>query len=167
MVSQLGRWAALAILCVAAVGCSCTFKSCGPDCGSGCSCGRSGSSFAGMKYNECCETCGPGFACKCGRDRCGGCRTCKPPHCPILGTLTDCAGCGERYWNEWYNDPPRCADPCDCCGNWVGPGIPSCCNHCGACGYGGGHIVEADTSNVPPLEVAEAPPAEDAETLAK
>lgn len=33
-----------------------------------------------------------------------------------------CTGCSsELYWNEWYNDPPRCCDPCDRCGNWIGP----------------------------------------------
>jgi hypothetical protein len=26
------------------------------------------------------------------------------------------------YWSEWHNDPPQCCDPCDCYGNWVGPG---------------------------------------------
>jgi hypothetical protein len=26
------------------------------------------------------------------------------------------------YWSEWHNDPPRCCDPCDCYGNWTGPG---------------------------------------------
>jgi hypothetical protein len=34
-----------------------------------------------------------------------------------------CTGCdGELYWSEWHNDPPRCCDPCDCHGNWVGGG---------------------------------------------
>jgi hypothetical protein len=162
MLSQLTRLAAVGVLCAAA-GCACSVKSCGPDCGSGCECGRKGSSFAGMKYNVCCETCGPGFCGKCGVDRCGGCRTCRPPICPVLGTLTDCAGCGERYWNEWYNDPPRCADPCDCCGNWMGPGVPTCCSG-GACGHGG--CMVAESTAVPPLEVAEQPADED-ESLVK
>ena len=30
-------------------------------------------------------------------------------------------GCGEIYWDEWLSDPPDCCDPCDDCGNWVGP----------------------------------------------
>gem|GEM_PF-3526079 len=35
--------------------------------------------------------------------------------------LRGCAGCdGELYWSEWHNDPPSC-EPCDSCGNWVGP----------------------------------------------
>ena len=34
-----------------------------------------------------------------------------------------CSGCGgEPYWSEWHNDPPCCNDPCDRCGNWIGPG---------------------------------------------
>ena len=31
------------------------------------------------------------------------------------------AGCDEVYWGEWMNHPPYCCDPCDDCGNWVGP----------------------------------------------
>jgi hypothetical protein len=30
-------------------------------------------------------------------------------------------GCGEVYWDEWLSDPPACEDPCDDCGNYVGP----------------------------------------------
>lgn len=40
-----------------------------------------------------------------------------------IGAVCGCGGCdGELYWSEWHNDPPRCTDPCDPCGNWVGPG---------------------------------------------
>jgi hypothetical protein len=28
--------------------------------------------------------------------------------------------CGERYWGDFYSDPPECHDPCDTCGNYVG-----------------------------------------------
>ncbi|MCI0333798.1 MAG: hypothetical protein L0228_11320 [Planctomycetes bacterium] len=38
------------------------------------------------------------------------------------------SGCGcseEVYWSEWHNDPPRCCDPCDCHGNWIGPSAGS------------------------------------------
>ena len=31
------------------------------------------------------------------------------------------AGCGPLYWHEWMMDPPDCCDPCDDCGEWVGP----------------------------------------------
>jgi hypothetical protein len=30
------------------------------------------------------------------------------------------AGCGPMYWGDWFN-VPRTTDPCDCCGNFVGP----------------------------------------------
>lgn len=32
------------------------------------------------------------------------------------------SGCGERYWGDWYGDPPDCYDPCDQCGNYTGRG---------------------------------------------
>jgi hypothetical protein len=54
---------------------------------------------------------------------CGFARVCYE----IVDVISGCcyAGCGcneEVYWNEWHNDPPRCCDPCDCYGNWTGPG---------------------------------------------
>jgi hypothetical protein len=36
------------------------------------------------------------------------------------------SGCGERYWGDFYGDPPDCCDPCDRCGNFTGG-----CNSCG------------------------------------
>jgi hypothetical protein len=49
------------------------------------------------------------------------------------------------YWSEWHNDPPRCCDPCNRCGEWVGPsagcGCGGCssggCSSCDSCGTGG------------------------------
>jgi hypothetical protein len=29
------------------------------------------------------------------------------------------------YWSEWHNDPPYCHDPCNNCGQWIGPS-PGC-----------------------------------------
>lgn len=110
--------------------CPCT----GPQCGS-CGCGTA-----------CCEPCGdPGCgcepACGCGSG-CGGCcepccgpqsHTCCLKHVGFCGPYYGvvklvssccCSGCGcdeEVYWSEWHNDPPRCNDPCDCYGNWIGP----------------------------------------------
>lgn len=69
-----------------------------------------------------------GDACGCGQGiRCGGkpgglfdgnfsiCRR-------LCGRLLGGGGCsGEVYWSEWHNDPPRCYDPCNCHGEWVGP----------------------------------------------
>jgi hypothetical protein len=50
-------------------------------------------------------------------------------------------GCGDRYWGDFYGDPPDCWDPCDGYGNFTGG-----CNSCGTaptrggcsdCGQGG------------------------------
>jgi hypothetical protein len=38
--------------------------------------------------------------------------------------LTCGSGCGELYWDEWLSDPPDACDPCDNCGNWIGPQLP-------------------------------------------
>ncbi|WP_145099485.1 hypothetical protein [Anatilimnocola aggregata] len=62
--------------------------------------------------------------------------------------------CGERYVGEWVSDGPDCCDPCNKCGNFVGPrccgpgprpllflwqsivcGTP--CNSCNSCGGAG------------------------------
>jgi hypothetical protein len=52
----------------------------------------------------------------------GFCRACWEVVDVLSGCC--CSGCGcseEVYWSEWHNDPPRCCDPCDCHGNWIGP----------------------------------------------
>jgi hypothetical protein len=57
-------------------------------------------------------------------------------HCGHWGPLTwvfnlfryrtfPCSGCGERYWGDWYGDPPDCNDPCDHYGNYTGRGRPA------------------------------------------
>jgi hypothetical protein len=38
------------------------------------------------------------------------------------GCGTGCGGCGERYWGDWYGDPPECCDPCDQHGNFTAGG---------------------------------------------
>jgi hypothetical protein len=85
----------------------------------------------------CAGTCEPGCGCEpaCGCVPSG--RSCSRRQCTcgglffaswcgrVVGSVDrfcGCTGCdGELYWNEWHNDPPRCCDPCDCHGNWVGP----------------------------------------------
>jgi hypothetical protein len=150
MLSLRIRWAACVAASLLATGCCGSLRCGGPACGDGCG---KGCSYAGMKYETCCETCGGGFCsscskcgsggCSCGEHvtcgegcgadcngscakcACKGCGTCgcgKQTPCWLLNCFATCAGCGERHWNEWYNDPPRCAEPCDCYGNWVGPG---------------------------------------------
>ena len=59
-------------------------------------------------------------------DDCGGC----PARCGLFGW-----GCGETYWGDYASDPPRCDEPCDQCGNWVGP-----VEHEAIPPYGGGSI---------------------------
>ncbi len=96
---------------------------------------------------DCCNTgCGCGTEVSCGCEPACGCGSCCEPCCPpkshqcclkhvgfghvcweIVDCFTSCCksscGCsGEVYWSEWHNDPPRCCDPCDCYGNFTGPG---------------------------------------------
>jgi hypothetical protein len=74
-----------------------------------------------------CDSCG---------EPCGGVRDCyRPGPLTWLFGLFRCgtfcgSGCGERYWGDWYGDPPDCCDPCDNCGNFTGGSQ-------GRSGYGG------------------------------
>lgn len=96
----------------------------------------------------CEEPCGPVRGCgpravmaePCEDDCCGECglpacgRRCRPrgPLAFVFGLFTAGAypgcwgGCGERYWGDWYADPPDCSDPCDGSGNYTGGGCSSC-----------------------------------------
>jgi hypothetical protein len=68
------------------------------------------------------------------------------PLTPLFAMFThDCwssCGCGQRYWGDFYGDPPDCCDPCDRCGNytggWNGWGGSNGCggNGCGGSGCG-------------------------------
>ena len=73
-----------------------------------------------LMASGCCAPC----ATSCGPDGCGS--PCGPDTLlPHLVERTRCAsGCGDVYLGEWYADPPHC-DPCDQCGNHVGP--VACC----------------------------------------
>lgn len=99
-----------------------------------------GRNYALSKYWGCCEQCGPGAwagpGCNCPTcggdsygcgDACGcgdSCDSCSHPRLSRFWQYVcgGCQGCGELYWNEWYNDPPECCEPCDCMGNYTGPG---------------------------------------------
>lgn len=54
--------------------------------------------------------------CCCG-DPCGepwgGCYPCGKNWCG--------SQCGCLFWHEWFSLPPQCCDPCDQCGNFIGP----------------------------------------------
>jgi hypothetical protein len=132
-------------------GCTCGGKvACGDQCtgAPGCGCGACGGAIGA---GEC-------------PNACGGCCCCRPNgKCWVLGAVCGCSGCGDLYWNEWYNDPPQCYEPCDCYGNYVGPG------HAGGyyrapyrrheVPFAGGYAAGQE-SNIPPLEAADAPPLE-------
>jgi len=60
----------------------------------------------------------------------GDCRPCgQAPGChnvarhPLdhLRVMLTSGGCGELYIDEWISDPPACCDPCNQCGQYVGP----------------------------------------------
>ena len=93
---------------------------CDPGCGVPCepSCGCY-DPCAGGAWQE------PSCGCGVGSSRCRplGCGGVLAAFGRMCSTLVGCSGCGcEPYWSEWHNDPPRCCDPCDRCGNWTGPG---------------------------------------------
>lgn len=69
---------------------------------------------------DCSEPCGR----PCGRGACGDRTACGP--LSFVFSIFKCNTwrgpvCGERYWGDFYTDPPECHDPCDTCGNYVGP----------------------------------------------
>jgi hypothetical protein len=92
--------------------------------------------MAGNDCNSCgCDSCGGN---SCGCDSCGGnsCGDGCCGRCWYRGPLSCffaffsrgywCGpNCGERYWGDFYGDPPDCEDPCDCHGNYTG-GCRSC-----------------------------------------
>jgi hypothetical protein len=111
--------------CCQSWGCGgCCEPACGCECGSGCepTCGTG-----------CGSCCGPCQSHSCCLKHCGFCSGLGHV-LSVLCCCSPCAGCsGETYWSEWHNDPPRCQDPCNCQGEWIGPG---CCPSCGPCGGG-------------------------------
>jgi hypothetical protein len=120
---------------------------CEPSCGFPGGCGMSGRPFAGQAWegsgcngcvnpNGCGSTCVSGGCdrtCGCGPSCCESTCGCEPTcgcssgrsyggSCCLTDILFGCQGCNEElYWCEWRNDPPRCCDPCDRYGNWIGP----------------------------------------------
>ncbi len=162
--------------CGCGCGCDCG-NGCGCGCGSGCGCNNScgcGYNWWSLKGCAChndCEDCG--YPC-CG-PRAGGCdrcNCCRPMTChdktycepltPLFAIFThdswsNC-GCGQRYWGDFYGDPPDFCDPCDRCGNYTGRwngwggcnGCGSACRGCGNCC--GGQPMMEQTSSAPPLQ---------------
>jgi hypothetical protein len=71
----------------------------------------------GQRCDPCCNPCRP-MTCH-DRTYCG-------PLTPLFALFYRDAwcgrSCGERYWGDFYSDPPDWCDPCDRCGNYVGGG---------------------------------------------
>jgi hypothetical protein len=111
---------------------NCCEPACGCGCGDSCEAGCGCEASCGCGCGDCCE---PSCGCGCGpkRSGCGGFVGACGRMCSALCGGGSCGCSGEMYWSEWHNDPPRCCDPCNRCGQWVGP--PSG-NPCG-CGGGG------------------------------
>lgn len=103
---------------------------CGDGCGGGCErrCSKVG-----------CRTCAPcdEGGCDPCADPCGNGCYARPwyrgPLSCVFALFTPptwCGpNCGERYWGDFYSDPPACSDPCDRCGNYAGHG--GGCRSCG------------------------------------
>jgi len=120
---------------------------CGPACGPGCglTCEPDCGPTCGCDCGPPCEVdCGPTCGDTCGSS-CGP--TCGPPCCccrqigPIVSLLhcvlnpeTWCgSSCGEKYWGDFYSDPPDCCDPCDWRGNFTPVHVEGFIDGCG-CG---------------------------------
>jgi hypothetical protein len=155
---------------------------CGPGCcdpcGPGC-CDSCGPGCCDPCGPGCCDPCGPGCCdpccdpcgVPCGDPCCGSCAgpcapcaPCGPLGC-VIGVL-DCvkygacgcgygceAGCGDVYCGDWISSPPDYCDPCDCHGNWIGPG----CSSCGSYGPAPEHVManRAHASNPGPRIIAQ------------
>ena len=127
-------------LLIGSAGC-CTY--CRPACSPGMACGSE--YWAADCCEPTCDPCGP----QCCDSCCDSCDSCGPYH--HYGVLTFLGrifspyhswygrSCGERYWGDFYGDPPDCHDPCDRCGNFTG-GMGYCDNGCYGHGcYGRGY----------------------------
>ncbi len=102
------------------------------DCDDGCDCG-----CARPCHKVACRSSSPCGDCGCDpcADPCGnGCCYARPWYRGPLSCLfalftPNCycgPSCGERYWGDFYSDPPACWDPCDQSGNYTGGGCHSC-----------------------------------------
>ena len=134
------------------------------DCGDGCGdCGTPcRARNCGGACNSCCDSCCDPCADPCGTG-CYGRPWYRGPLSCVFALLTQgcCgAGCGERYWGDFYSDPPDCWDPCDGYGNYSGGGCRTCgggsgnysgggCRTCGGSGYHRGYANGGADDGVP------------------
>jgi len=128
-------------------GCTGPMNGCEPACGcSEADCGCEASCGCG-------DGCEPSCGCGC-PPKVGCLRTLSR----ICGRMRDaicgggsCGCSGEVYWSEWHNDPPRCCDPCNRCGQWVGPSAGCSGGGCSSggcsCGSEGGFSEPIDSGS--------------------
>jgi hypothetical protein len=109
---------ALALTAIVAALSGCSGYRAMSDCGG---CGIPG----GWRSAGGCDPCGAAGPCGPMRSGAPFDRTYCVPASPsqhLCGLFGGCGGgCGEVYWGEWISDPPDACDPCDQCGNYVGP----------------------------------------------
>jgi hypothetical protein len=125
--------ATMAILCSAAIGChSSPYAGMQYECSCGYGPGRWAVGAACGCGDQCAVECDSNCVVACG-DSCGCSAGGGMFNGRVLNAICGCDGCGGNlYWSEWHNDPPRCQDPCNCHGDWIGPGYgPGCCPSCG------------------------------------
>lgn len=91
-----------------------------------------GSPLAGMRYDCSCEnqakpctSCAPACDAGCGPSCDPRANAGSGGRCFASNPGPACNGCGDLYWNEWFNHPPQLCQPCDCQGNYTGPGADS------------------------------------------
>jgi hypothetical protein len=104
---------------------------------------------------HCTDTCGPTLGaarCEvgCGSAECDPCDPCGPCYYGEYSPLGPLAAvfrifdpvtwmgpsCGERYWGDFYGEPPDCCDPCDCYGNYTGMHVSNCPRRGAGCASG-------------------------------
>jgi hypothetical protein len=149
---------------------NCGSSMCGEPCDEGCGAGcgvvhrpvRTAGCCSARKavVAECDDECGGECGRPCRNAYRGGCDTCDPCADPCTGRVwhrgplscvfalftpnTWCGpSCGQRYWGDFYSDPPACHDPCDCYGNYADGGVStggvSTGGGCRSCGGGVSH----------------------------
>ncbi len=128
---------------------------CGGDCGFPCR-------WPGGNGRRCDTSCDTG--CDPGCDPC--CKPCRPMTChdrtycgpltPIFALFTRdswCGNsCGERYWGDFYSDPPDWCEPCDRCGNYTGGYSGWSGNSGRGCNCGGSGGSPRATGQMVPME---------------
>jgi hypothetical protein len=107
------------------------------DCneGCGCECARPCRTVGCRSCSPCGDSCCDPCADPCGSGCCYARPWYRGPLSCIFALFTpNCwcgPSCGERYWGDFYSDPPDCWDPCDGCGHYTGRGCRNGDTGCG------------------------------------